>query len=252
MIFAKLPFEDDNTSILYSKIKSGLYVIDKKVSPEYKDLLSKMLNVKPKQRITLPLLKEHPWYKKFNGPKCNGVMVGFENVPIDLQIIDEINSLGYDGQKCQKYLENNIRNEMTTAYYLLIKRNFKKGIPSAYDLCSDDFNKKVLQPKKSNILIRSHSSAARYATPNKETIQFEDEINPFINIKRSTQASEPYPNKYKKFTESAYRRERKCFSQIKSEEYDQHSFKSKPSHYILGRYGKTHATSLSKSIKNHR
>jgi hypothetical protein len=33
MIFAKLPFEDDNTSVLYGKIKSGLYVIDKKISP---------------------------------------------------------------------------------------------------------------------------------------------------------------------------------------------------------------------------
>ena len=53
MIFAKLPFEDDNTSVLYSKIKSGLYVIDKKVSPELRDLLSKMLNVKPKNRYNL-------------------------------------------------------------------------------------------------------------------------------------------------------------------------------------------------------
>jgi NIMA (never in mitosis gene a)-related kinase len=33
MIFAKLPFEDDNTSVLYGKIKSGFYVIDKKISP---------------------------------------------------------------------------------------------------------------------------------------------------------------------------------------------------------------------------
>lgn len=33
MIMAKLPFEDDNTSVLYSKIKSGLYLIDKKVTP---------------------------------------------------------------------------------------------------------------------------------------------------------------------------------------------------------------------------
>lgn len=33
MMMAKLPFEDDNTSVLYSKIKSGLYLIDRKVSP---------------------------------------------------------------------------------------------------------------------------------------------------------------------------------------------------------------------------
>jgi len=53
MIFAKLPFEDDNTSVLYGKIKSGLYVIDKKISPELRDLLSKLLCVKPKLRLNI-------------------------------------------------------------------------------------------------------------------------------------------------------------------------------------------------------
>jgi hypothetical protein len=32
MIFAKLPFEDKNTTKLYTKIKSGVYKIDKKIS----------------------------------------------------------------------------------------------------------------------------------------------------------------------------------------------------------------------------
>jgi hypothetical protein len=47
MVMAKLPFEDDNTSVLYSKIKSGIYLIDRKVSPSFKDLLSRLINVKP-------------------------------------------------------------------------------------------------------------------------------------------------------------------------------------------------------------
>lgn len=46
-VLSKLPFEDENTNILYGKIKSGLYRIDKKISPELKDLLSKMINIKP-------------------------------------------------------------------------------------------------------------------------------------------------------------------------------------------------------------
>lgn len=57
MIFAKLPFEDDNTSVLYGKIKSGLYVIDKKVSPELRDLLAKLLAVKPKMRLNIEGIK---------------------------------------------------------------------------------------------------------------------------------------------------------------------------------------------------
>jgi serine/threonine protein kinase len=47
MLLAKLPFEDDNTSVLYSKIKNGMYIIDKKVSLDFKDLVSKLINIKP-------------------------------------------------------------------------------------------------------------------------------------------------------------------------------------------------------------
>lgn len=57
MVMAKLPFEDDNTSVLYSKIKSGIYLIDRKVSPEFKDLLSKLINVKPENRLRLKGIK---------------------------------------------------------------------------------------------------------------------------------------------------------------------------------------------------
>lgn len=64
MIFAKLPFEDDNTSILYGKIKSGLYVIDRKITSELRDLLSKLLCVKPKNRFNIQQIKDHPWYKR--------------------------------------------------------------------------------------------------------------------------------------------------------------------------------------------
>lgn len=35
--------------------------------------------------------------------------------------------LGYNTDKARRFLENNIRNEVTTAYYLLMKKKFKKG-----------------------------------------------------------------------------------------------------------------------------
>ena len=42
----------------------------------------------------------------------------------------------------------------------------------------------MLVAKKSNIKLRSHSTDCRYLTPNKETIQFEEEINPFRNMRK--------------------------------------------------------------------
>lgn len=77
MALAKLPFEDENTSVLYNKIKSGLYVIDKRISHELKDLLSKMLCVDPNCRITLQGIKEHQWFKNRKGIKSYGIKIGY-------------------------------------------------------------------------------------------------------------------------------------------------------------------------------
>ena len=83
MLMAKLPFEDDNTSVLYSKIKSGLYLIDRKVSPEYKDLLGRLINVKPEQRLKLRDIRKHAWFVSFAGVNSFGIQVGFDRIPLD-------------------------------------------------------------------------------------------------------------------------------------------------------------------------
>lgn len=87
MMMAKLPFEDDNTSVLYSKIKSGLYLIDRKVSPEYKDLLSRLINIKPSERLRFKEIKKHPWFVNFSKINSFGINVGFDMIPIDEKIV---------------------------------------------------------------------------------------------------------------------------------------------------------------------
>ena len=87
MLMAKLPFEDDNTSVLYSKIKSGLYLIDRKVSPEYKDLVSRLINVRPEARLRLKDIRAHPWFTHFSAVSGFGIAVGFDRIPIDEEVV---------------------------------------------------------------------------------------------------------------------------------------------------------------------
>lgn len=54
-----------------------MYIIDRKISPELKDLLSKLLCVKPSKRYNIEAIKSHPWYKKYKIPQYSGVNVGF-------------------------------------------------------------------------------------------------------------------------------------------------------------------------------
>ena len=110
------------------------------MSPEYKDLLSKLIHVKPERRLTLKEIMQHPWYTKF--PKTNsfGINVGFDRIPIDDKIFPLMETLGYSGSQAKRYLSFNVKNECTTAYYLYLKKQFKVGESNSADICSDSFN----------------------------------------------------------------------------------------------------------------
>ncbi|KAM9329116.1 maternal embryonic leucine zipper kinase [Gastrophryne carolinensis] len=56
-----LPFDDDNVMVLYKKIMRGKYDIPKWLSPGSVLLLSQMLQVDPKKRISVKHLLNHPW-----------------------------------------------------------------------------------------------------------------------------------------------------------------------------------------------
>lgn len=59
------PFYDDSTAILFNMIKKGDYTFNPQywdhVSSEAKDLISKLLCVNSKQRLTAAAVKDHPW-----------------------------------------------------------------------------------------------------------------------------------------------------------------------------------------------
>lgn len=64
LVCGYLPFEDDDTAILYKKIMNGEYLIPNFVSSDAKDLIKRILTTDPKKRITIQEIKEHPFYKQ--------------------------------------------------------------------------------------------------------------------------------------------------------------------------------------------
>jgi hypothetical protein len=59
-----LPFDDDNLQVLLNKVKAGSYVMPSFLPDDVKDLISRMLCLNPKERITIREIKKHPWWKK--------------------------------------------------------------------------------------------------------------------------------------------------------------------------------------------
>ncbi|KAI0729861.1 Pkinase-domain-containing protein [Fomitopsis betulina] len=61
LLTGRLPFDDKNVRVLLGKVKLGKYDIPVNLDPMAKDLLTRMLVVDVKQRITMAQVLAHPW-----------------------------------------------------------------------------------------------------------------------------------------------------------------------------------------------
>ena len=57
-----LPFDDNNLSVLFAKIKNAEYELPPMISEESADLIARMLNPDPVNRISLGQILKHPWF----------------------------------------------------------------------------------------------------------------------------------------------------------------------------------------------
>lgn len=62
LLCGRLPFDDDSFPALVSKIKNGMYSLPAHLSHLTKDLIPRMLVVDPMKRITIPEIRQHPWF----------------------------------------------------------------------------------------------------------------------------------------------------------------------------------------------
>ncbi|CAD8081073.1 unnamed protein product [Paramecium sonneborni] len=143
-----LPFEDVNTSALYKKILNGEYQIPNFVSPEGTSFLKGILNINPEKRFNLEQIKCHPWFKLYrrSHPIPPGIVIGFHRIPIDNNIVIQLKEKGFNEDYVKICLDANKQNNVTTSYFLLIKRHLKSGGISTADINSVYFDQKLLEP----------------------------------------------------------------------------------------------------------
>ena len=124
-----LPFEDPNTSNLYKKILSADYEMPDFISPEAHDLIVRILTTDPEKRITIPQIKQHPWFnlKKMTLSQNPGTMIGFDPMPLDLNLVKKLSEYNIDVDYARKCIEANKHNQVTATYYLLLRKHIKEG-----------------------------------------------------------------------------------------------------------------------------
>lgn len=121
-----LPFDDDNISNLYKKIQSGRYTVPDSLSPTCADLISNLLQVDPKKRLSMDQLLLHPWLTK--SFTCS---VPWESqCPRDDIDLDCASELAFHSSRTRKEVIAKLKNwkfDYLTATYMLLLQKKNSG-----------------------------------------------------------------------------------------------------------------------------
>ena len=158
MICGYLPFQEEDTTVLYQKIIKGKYQIPYYVSQLAGDLIHKILNINPNKRYTIEQIKKHKWFKMvdMNNIMSEGLLLDKFIVPIDDDIINIlVNEYKFNEEEIKISLIKNKHNIITTIYYLLLKKKIKEGKKSICDMNSEEF---INYLNNKNNLLENHDN----------------------------------------------------------------------------------------------
>lgn len=122
LLCGSLPFDDENIPNLFKKIKGGIYNLPSHLSPGTRDLIPRMLLVDPLKRITIPEIRQHPWFA-LHLPRYLAALPPVtvaQTQKIDGEILEEVANLGFDREMTIESIKSRMHNKATVTYYLLM------------------------------------------------------------------------------------------------------------------------------------
>ncbi|KAI8922335.1 kinase-like domain-containing protein [Powellomyces hirtus] len=143
MVVGDLPFAEKELKKLYERILSGRYHVPSYVSPECKDLISKLLVLDPAKRYTSAQVLEHPWMLPMSPSRSlawedniaaatdplsrNNVRP--QKIPeLDLEILQYMETLNYAPDVARQDILSGKFNQAAGTYYLLALKKRKVAL----------------------------------------------------------------------------------------------------------------------------
>lgn len=124
LLCGKFPFDADNIPSLFKQIKNGIYTLPTHLSPLARDLIIRILVIDPLIRLTIPQIREHPWFQYclpwHLAVPAEETRRGTKK--IDEEILQVVITKGFDHCHVVESLRNRIQNEATVTYYLLLDK----------------------------------------------------------------------------------------------------------------------------------
>jgi 5'-AMP-activated protein kinase catalytic alpha subunit len=134
LLCGSLPFDDENIPNLFKKIKGGIYNLPSHLSPGARDLIPRMLLVDPLKRITIPEIRQHPWFT-VHLPRYLAVMQAdtvASSSTIDDDTVVEVERLGFQRGALLDALRGRHQTKAAVAYYLLLDSRRRSAGSGAY------------------------------------------------------------------------------------------------------------------------
>ena len=155
LLCAYLPFDDQNVTALFKKIKAGHFNIPTYLSQETVDLVMSMLQVDPIKRITIQQIKDHEWFQQ-DLPEHLFPQKDLDNTSdtIDPAVINEVcQKLGVKMEEVVAAMQSgDPHNQLNVAYHLVLD-NMAMAPPEAASStstteCNSTIQSKVLSSVK--------------------------------------------------------------------------------------------------------
>ena len=139
MVCGLVPFWDDNDEILYKKITECKYSIPTYISDGAKDLIKRILVSDPEKRYKIEDIKRHPWFGIVYPSRCvDGLMINTHIMPIEESIIGKMkDEYDFNPEEIRLGILANKHSNITTTYYLLLKKFVDEGNKSCADMWSN-------------------------------------------------------------------------------------------------------------------
>ncbi|KAF0694234.1 Aste57867_14870 [Aphanomyces stellatus] len=121
MVCGYLPFEDNNTSVLYKKILSGQYKAPNYISPSVQDLIRRILETNPDKRYSLEDIRAHTWCKTLDAPlPPNAFELGDKT--LNKVALAKLEELGLKKELVAEAIQKGVHTAFSAAYYLMLNK----------------------------------------------------------------------------------------------------------------------------------
>ena len=143
MLCGNLPCAESKEELIYQTIMTHNYDFPSYVSPGAIDLINNMLMVNPNNRYSFAQIKNHPWFNLVEPQLKPGLLVGIQHIPIDEEVLNQVEKGGYDKEECRLSILENKYDALTAFYYLRLKQMSREGKSSVSDLFSEEYVKYI-------------------------------------------------------------------------------------------------------------